>query len=142
MKIFRKTFPIRTKFQDVQNEVELQSIAAELGFSPKIISTDNETYIEMEHLDEMCVADKYGEAIDGIPSFILEDIYKILSDLYYVYNIEYIDVTPYNFIEVEGRVWIIDFGHAMKRQAGRKMNWYLREIFDEGEIKYWNPDFK
>jgi hypothetical protein len=62
--------------------------------------------------------------------------------IYYVYNIEYIDVTPYNFVEVEGRVWIIDFGHAMKRQAGRKTNWYLRDIFDEGKISYWNPDFK
>jgi len=142
MKIFRKSFPVGTNIRDVQREVELQHIAAELGFSPKIISTDNETYIEMEHLEEMCVADKYGEAIDSIPSFILEDIYKIVSDLYYVYNIEYIDVTPYNFVEVEGRVWIIDFGHAMKRQAGRKTNWYLRDIFDEGKISYWNSDFK
>jgi hypothetical protein len=82
------------------------------------------------------------QAIDSIPSFILEDIYKIVSDLYYVYNIEYIDVTPYNFVEVEGHVWIIDFGHAMKRQAGRKTNWYLRDIFDEGKISYWNSDFK
>lgn len=142
MKIFRKIFPKGTKPNDVEREVELQQAAAAAGFSPKLVSTDYRTLIEMEDLEEMCIADKYGEDIDGIPSFILEDIYKILSDLYYIYNIEYIDVTPYNFIERDGRTWIIDFGHAQRRRAGQNTNWYLIESLDAGEISYWNPDFR
>jgi tRNA A-37 threonylcarbamoyl transferase component Bud32 len=142
MKIFRKTFPVGTAPSDIQREVELQKAAAQVGFSPKVFSTDYETFIEMEDLEEMCVADKYGEDIDGIPSFILEDIYKILSDLYYIYNIHYIDVTPYNFIERDGRTWIIDFGHATRCRPGQNTNWYLIESLDQGKISYWNPDFK
>jgi tRNA A-37 threonylcarbamoyl transferase component Bud32 len=142
MKIFRKTFPVGTAPSDIQREVELQKAAAQVGFSPKVFSTDYMTFIEMEDLEEMCVADKYGEDIDGIPSFILEDIYKMLSDLYYIYNIHYIDVTPYNFIERDGRTWIIDFGHATRRRPGQNTNWYLIESLDAGKISYWNPDFK
>lgn len=42
----------------------LQKISSSYGFTPKILSTyfdDNYYYIEMENLNSMCVADKYGE---------------------------------------------------------------------------------
>ena len=122
----------------IENEVKLQNIAASYGFAPKVYKT-TEDEIHMEDLQEMCIADKYGEAFDTMPTFILEDIYIILRDLYIQYDIEYIDVTPYNFIEKNGRVWIIDFGHASKKGNN---NWYLMDVFHAGRIPCWNPDFR
>ena len=92
----------------------------------------------MEKIPEMCVADKYGENIRAIPKEMMKEIYNILHRLYYECDIEYVDVTPYNFIEYNGKVWVIDFGDAKPV----KKNWYLEEIFENGLILSWNPDFK
>jgi len=59
--------------------------------------------------------------------------------LYLECDIEYIDVTPYNFIEKDDKVWIIDFGDA--RDAPKK-NWFLGNMFKDGKMTQWNPDFR
>uniref|UniRef100_A0A6C0D7I6 non-specific serine/threonine protein kinase n=1 Tax=viral metagenome TaxID=1070528 RepID=A0A6C0D7I6_9ZZZZ len=122
----------------IRNEVELQTRAFRKGLAPRVISTDYKTYIKMEKIPEMCVADKYGEDIKNIPKDIISKIYKILHTLYHECHIQYVDVTPYNFIEHDGRVWVIDFGDAISV----KKNWYLQDVFDNKSILEWNPDFK
>jgi tRNA A-37 threonylcarbamoyl transferase component Bud32 len=124
--------------KQIRNEVILQTRASHKGLAPRIISTDYKTYIKMEKIPEMCVADKYGENIKNIPKTIISDIYKIIRTLYHECDIEYVDVTPYNFIECDGRVWVIDFGDAIPVVK----NWYLKELFDNDCILEWNPDFK
>ena len=136
--IYRKLFQ-NIPPEDVRREAELQTIAANANFAPRVVDTDFSSFIDMIDLREMCIADKYGESLQTMPTFILEDIYIILRDLYIQYHIEYIDVTPYNFIEKNGRVWIIDFGHASKKGNN---NWYLMEVFDAKRIYSWNPDFQ
>jgi tRNA A-37 threonylcarbamoyl transferase component Bud32 len=138
MKIFRKDITDRTEEQ-IRNEVELQNIAyKQLNCTPEIIGTDYKTYIEMEDLEEMCIADMYGEDINSVPNSIREQIYKILIDLYLECDIEYTDITPYNFIEKNSTVYIIDFGDAKLV----KKNWFLKEVFVHKKITEWNPDFK
>ena len=121
-------------------EIELQQIASNYGFSPKVLSV-NGLVFEMEDLAAFSLADKYGDKIDDIPDMIWDEIIRILSALYEVEGIEYIDITPYNFIETQGKVWIIDFGHAFyTTEAKKPTNWFLREVLDSNE-KGWNPDF-
>jgi len=138
MKIFRKNVTDRTEEQ-IRNEVELQIIVYKrLNCTPKIIATDYKTYIEMEDLEEMCIADMYGEDINSVPNSIREQIYRILIDLYLKCDIEYTDITPYNFIEKNDTVYIIDFGDAKLVEK----NWFLKEVFLHKKIHQWNPDFK
>jgi hypothetical protein len=41
--------------------------------------------------------------------------------------------------DTEGKIWIIDFGHAYYTDPSKKVNWFLKEFLD-GEFG-WNPDF-
>lgn len=136
-----KQFAGTTKYR-VRLETELQNKGAAYGLSPEIIDTDSATFIKMEHLNDMCIADKYGENIDDIPEYIKRDIWNILWILYSCCNIEYIDVTPYNFIEKNGRVWVIDYGHAYISKR-RNMNEWLHRVLsnDQMILTEWNSEF-
>jgi RIO-like serine/threonine protein kinase len=94
----------------------------------------------MEDLATPSIADVYGDSIDHLPEWIREEILGILYSLYTIGNIEYIDVTPYNFIEKDGVVWIIDFGHA--RECQEEINPYLDELFANWSLTKWNPEFQ
>ena len=123
----------------IENEVELQKVAIMYGYSPQIISvTSDEIY--MEDLEAPCLADIYGEEAECIPEWIWESIRTMLGSLYRFEDIEYIDITPYNFIEKDEKIYLIDFGHARYKSRNREMNWFLKEFLD-GE-NAWNPDFK
>ena len=125
--------------KQIQNEVTLQKRAAEKGLAPRIIDTDYKTYIKMEKINNMCIADMYGEEFRECPKQLAKDIYKILYKLYHECDIQYVDVTPYNFIEdLDGRLWVIDFGDAIPVVK----NWYLQEVFENESILEWNPDYK
>jgi RIO-like serine/threonine protein kinase len=94
----------------------------------------------MDNLNEFCIADKYGEQIRMIPLWIRQEIVEILWVLYSQLGIQYVDVTPYNFIEKDGRVWIIDFGHAIDKSD--ILDPYLESIFNTWKLTRWNPRFK
>jgi tRNA A-37 threonylcarbamoyl transferase component Bud32 len=129
-----------------RQEAELQTIAATYDFSPKIhevLTVMNSTIICMEKLGNGCLADKYGDDEKAIPKWMWKEITRILVTLFEREGIEYIDITPYNFIEANGKINIIDFGHAYytpKDNGGKPQNWFLRQ-FLEGEVG-WNPDFR
>lgn len=145
---FHKTI-IACEERKITREIEMQEISAKYGFSPKIISSNithadlNDKYIghiTMEDLNEMCVADKYGEDPNDIPKIIWDQIRTIVRILYNEEGIEYIDITGYNFIEKKGKVYIIDFGDAIYTRKDREMNWFLSYFL--GGFNGWNPDFK
>jgi tRNA A-37 threonylcarbamoyl transferase component Bud32 len=123
----------------IQNEAELQRVAAMYDYSPKVFEVTN-TEIYMEDLLAPCLADQYGDEPGDIPDWIWDSIRTIVTALYNFEDIEYVDITPYNFIEKEDKIYIIDFGHARYRSTKRPMNWFLQEFLD-GENS-WNPDFK
>jgi len=124
-------------------EAELQRIASKYKFCPEIYdvaySTDK-AFITMENLNEMCIADKYGEDPSKLPETYWNQIREILKTLLYEEGIEYIDITPYNFIEKEDKIYIIDFGHAYYTNKKKNINWFLQELLDGSNS--WNPDFK
>jgi len=130
-----------TAAREVRREANMLKASAELGLSPAVIDTDNRTYIEMVDLEEMCIADKYGEDIENVPEEIQEDIYSILMTLYRVAGIEYCDVTPYNFIEKDGVVYVIDFGHARYVNEYELTDEYLIDVLCSGVLR-WNPEFR
>jgi tRNA A-37 threonylcarbamoyl transferase component Bud32 len=135
---FIKRIPID---QDYANEVDLQNVAAVYGFCPCIIDveiTDTECIVTMEYLGDGILADIYGEDPSNVPVEVWDDIRRIVTILYEIEGIEYPDITPYNFIKVKDKIYIIDFGDAKYRD--KETNWFLAEFMD-GENS-WNPDYK
>ena len=140
---------IANESRTIEREIEIQQIASNYGFTPKIINSDiiyNENdgvyvgNIRMEHLNTMCIADKYGDDPVNIPKIIWDQIRAILKILYHEEAIEYIDITGYNFIEKNNKVYIIDFGHATYVKKDKEINWFLKYFLDG--YNGWNPDFK
>jgi RIO-like serine/threonine protein kinase len=127
---------------NIAREVELQRLASGYGLSPNVIDTDNMTYIAMEDLKAMNIADVYGDKIEDMPELIRREIWNILWFLYSCCNIEYVDVTPYNFVEKDGKIWIVDFGHAKKIKRGHIDPWLHGVLSDDRQMIYeWNAEF-
>jgi tRNA A-37 threonylcarbamoyl transferase component Bud32 len=125
----------------VNLEIELQQVASKHGFTPKIhntIFTETQCIVTMDKIDNMCLADSYGDKPDDLPQHLWEEIRNIVNKLYVEEGIEYVDITPYNFIEVDGKIYIIDFGDAYYKGASPR-NWFHKD-FLEG-TNAWNPDF-
>jgi len=121
-------------------EIELLKIAGAHGIAPNVIAVDynrDSCEITMDKISGELLADKYGDDPRAIPPGIWKQIHKILLLLYKSEGIEYIDITPYNFIECDDKVFIIDFGDAHYR--GKEQNWFLKEFLG-GDFS-WNPDF-
>lgn len=124
----------------VRKEAELLNIAAAHGLAPEVFDTDNETYIEMEILNGETVEGMYGNDIRRVPKYILAGMFSILWHLYHVCGIEYVDVWPRNFMVANERLYIIDFGDAIRKQ--QECDDYLKMILKAGKITKWNPDFR
>jgi len=133
----------------ITREIEMQESAYKYGFTPKIISSkihynkEDGKYIgniTMENIFAMCIADKYGEDPSGVPKLIWDQIRAILKILYHEEGIEYIDITGYNFIEKNGKVYIVDFGDAVYTKKDKEINWFLGYFL--GGHNGWNPDFR
>jgi RIO-like serine/threonine protein kinase len=122
-------------------EAQLQDVSARLGYSPRILSVidrKDHSIIRMERVDGETLSDKYGDVAKDTPESIWNKIRDMLSALYDE-GIEYVDITPYNFMETkDGDIKIIDFGDA--KYTDGEINWFLDE-FLEG-LNEWNPDFK
>lgn len=126
---------------DASLEIELQTEAAKHDFCPKILKVDylkTKTRIYMEDVEEESLASTYGDDPANVPEWIWNEIRGMVEVLYEQDGIEYVDITPYNFIEKNDRIYIIDFGDAYYVKG--EMNWFLREFLD-GENS-WNPDYK
>ena len=108
---------------------------------PKIINYDETNKIMiMKTVQGMNLSDKYGDNADDIPNESFEQVVKIVRNLV-LHNIEYPDLTGYNFVEDnDGKVWIIDFGHSHLTTSTLINNIHIQNICN-GD-KTWNPDFK
>lgn len=124
----------------VELEIALQKAAANLVFTPKIHSavfTETDCTITMGKIDSLCLADMHGDKDKDLPNHFWLKIQTIISTLYEA-GIIYVDITPYNFIEHNGTLYIIDFGDAYYKGT-KPRNWFHTEFLD---LPYgWNPDF-
>ena len=104
---------------------------------PRPYSYDIKTgLMKMQRIPQMCVSDFYGALSTDVPEHVFTKIREILTILYN-HRVYYPDITGYNFIEYNGHVWIIDFGHA-----------YISDKFKDSFVleflhglNEWNPDF-
>lgn len=91
-------------------------------------------------IDADNLGEKYGE--DNVPEYVWEQVHQIVWDLFYIANIEYIDITSYNFLEDEdGKVWCVDYEHATQRKSDTPRNWFLAQFLEDPDMREWNPDF-
>jgi len=104
---------------------------------PKIIHYNKKTKeMIMAKVGVMNVADFYGAKAENISEELFARIRAIIKTLY-DHNILYVDVTGYNFIENDKKLWIIDFEHA--KYNPKKKNSYV-ERFLNGANE-WNAEF-
>jgi len=106
--------------------------------TPKPISYDKATNImTMEKIPQLDISNMYGDSPNDIPEYIFDEIRKIITKLY-DHNIIYPDITGYNFIEYDNKIWIIDFEHC--ECMPEKTDPFVFE-FINGKNE-WNPSFK
>jgi tRNA A-37 threonylcarbamoyl transferase component Bud32 len=121
-------------------EYEMHKYVQRLGIVnvPKILAYDRDTRIMlMERVNYMNVADYYGEKDADITPELFQKIQKIIKTLY-DNNVVYPDITGYNFIEYNGKIWIIDFEHSNFKPLLQD-DFVVQ--FINGTNK-WNPQFK
>lgn len=121
-------------------EIHYQKLAAAINIAPPVYETNNTTYMIMEYIEGPTLAEKYGTDPEDVPDWVWKQIRFILKTLIDKCNIEYTDITSYNFIEKDGVVWCIDYGHALPYR-GKVTNWFLNRIITMKNLKEWNPDF-
>ena len=141
MYIKRIIFSDKRDRKAAELEIQLQKDAAAFGFCPPILDvkfTDSDCTISMHKIETMCLADMYGDKETDLPNHLWAEIHTIVNTLYEEAGIEYIDITPYNFIEHKNKVYIIDFGDAYYKGT-KPRNWFHKDFLN---IPYgWNPDF-
>ena len=105
---------------------------------PKILAYDRDTQIMlMEKINYMNISDYYGENDANITPELFAKIREIIKTLY-DNNIVYPDITGYNFIEYDEKIWIIDFEHANFKSL-LKDDFVVKFI---NGLNKWNPQFK
>jgi tRNA A-37 threonylcarbamoyl transferase component Bud32 len=98
---------------------------------------DSKTLV-MRRIPEMSISDMYGDKISDVPVEITNKIRNIIKTLY-DNDIEYPDITGYNFIEYQDKVWIIDFEHASFNSKYNTYDPFIKQ-FIQGH-NGWNPRF-
>ena len=135
------TYYIKYKVTEKEHFIQQYVYQLNIVNVPKIIYYDEESEIMiMKKVAGMNLSDKYGDNATDIPNEIFDQVVKIVRNLV-LHNIEYPDLTGYNFIEdTDGKVWIIDFGHSSMMTSKLINNIHIQNICN-GD-KTWNPEFK
>ena len=135
------TYYIKYQVSDKEHFIQQYVYQLNIVNVPKIIYYDEENKIMiMKKIEGMNLSDQYGDNATDIPNEIFEQVVKIVRNLV-LHNIEYPDLTGYNFIEdTDGKVWIIDFGHSKMMSSKQINNIHIQTICN-GDKK-WNPDFR
>ena len=135
------TYYIKYQVSDKEHFIQQYVYQLNIVNVPKIIYYDEESKIMiMKKVEGMNLSDQYGDDATDIPNEIFEQVVKIVRNLV-LHNIEYPDLTGYNFVEDnDGKVWIIDFGHSHLTTSTLINNIHIQNICN-GD-KTWNPDFK
>jgi tRNA A-37 threonylcarbamoyl transferase component Bud32 len=122
------------------HEYEMHKLIYELDIVnvPRPISYDLGTStLVMERIDNLDISNMYGDDINLVPKDIVNCVRMIIRTLL-LNDIEYPDITGYNFIQKNGTVWIIDFEHAKLITKSKVHPFIVRFI---NGYNSWNPDF-
>ena len=106
---------------------------------PKINDYDIEAKVmTMENIPNMCVSDFYGEAASNIDEDLFARIRDVIKYLH-KNHIIYPDITGYNFIEFDDKLWIIDFEHSDFKTHVK--NTFVERFVSDDTYNKWNPWF-
>ena len=106
--------------------------------TPEPISYDADTKtMTMVSIPQLDISNMYGEGSNDPPEYVFDEIRIIIKKLY-DHGIVYPDITGYNFIEWDGKMWIIDFEHC-EINPSRK-NPFVLEFINGANT--WNPLFR
>ena len=107
---------------------------------PEIVEYNDESKIMvMKKAGKHNLSYIYGDKASDIPDELFNQVVKIVRNLV-LHNIEYPDLTGYNFIEdSNGKIWIIDFGHSCLMTSKQITNIHIQNICNG--YKNWNPEF-
>ena len=135
------TYYVKYKVSEKEHFIQQYVYQLNIVNVPKIIYYDEENKIMiMKKIEGMKLSDQYGDNATDIPNEIFEQVVKIVRNLV-LHNIEYPDLTGYNFIEdTDRKVWIIDFGHSQMMSTKHIDNINIQNICNG--YKKWNPEFK
>jgi tRNA A-37 threonylcarbamoyl transferase component Bud32 len=138
---FPNTYYIKHKVNKKEHFMQQYVYQLNIVNVPKIIYYDEESEIMiMKKVGDMSLSDYYGDNADDIPNESFDQVVKIVRNLV-LHNIEYPDLTGYNFVEDnDGKVWIIDFGHSQMMTTKHIDNIHIQNICNG--YKKWNPEFK
>jgi RIO-like serine/threonine protein kinase len=137
------TYTEDNNISDIENEVVLQTIASELGLAPRIFTVkyeDDHAVLAVEEVEEMSVADMYGEKSEDLPEDLWERIRNAVKLLLDEEGIEYVALSPYNFVEREdGSIYITNFGDAYIGNGDEEIDPNLQDFLDGSNE--WSADF-
>jgi len=107
---------------------------------PEIVEYNDESKIMvMKKAGKHNLSYIYGDKASDIPDELFNQVVKIVRNLV-LHNIEYPDLTGYNFIEdSNGKIWIIDFEHSCMMNSKQITNIHIQNICNG--YKNWNPEF-
>jgi len=123
-------------------EYEMHKHIYDLGIvnTPKIIAYNWETNtMVMEKINNLCVSDYYGDKEKDISDELFSKIRVIIKTLW-DNNIVYPDITGYNFIEYDNKIWIIDFEHSNFKPL--LTDAFVERFVNDAKYNKWNPRFK
>ena len=111
--------------------------------TPKILAYGKETQVMvLEKINQMCLSDYYGDKGKNIPLDLFDKIKEVIKKLW-DNNIVYPDITGYNFIEYENKLWIIDFEHSnFKPLVKKEFVEFVNKFANDKQFRKWNPEFK
>ena len=121
-------------------EYKLHAHVYDLGIVniPKIVEYNKNTKVmKLVRVGISNISNCYGESPENISNELFSKIRKIIQTLY-DHNIEYIDITGYNFIENANKIWIIDFKHAKYNPDNK--NEFVNKFLEGNNV--WNPEFR
>ena len=107
---------------------------------PEIIDyNEKEKTLTTKKIKKCNISDMYGDSSRDIDSNLFNKIQKIIKKLY-DNDIEYPDITGYNFIELGEKIWIIDFENSRVMKNKELKDDFVKEFID-GKNE-WNPEYR
>lgn len=128
-----------TKYNVQANEYEMYRKIRSLNIvnTPTLLDYDpKQKILTMEKIPELNISDMYGDKLSDVPPYIIDEVRNIIKTLR-DNGIEYPDITGYNFIEYQNKIWIIDFEHA--RIKSKNFDPFVIHFINGADS--WNPNF-
>ena len=129
-----------TKQNVTQKEVDMYRHVQQLGIVniPEFISYSNGNMVT-KAINSLNVADMYTDDATKVDSDVFDSIRSMIK-IMYCNGIVYPDITGYNFISHQGKVWIVDFEHA-HRIGERDEDPFVKDFIYGKKRVEWNSTF-